>query len=172
MKQFSSLLQFSEHLMKAATVEILAISKGLEVSAKAIQAEAKNEIGHLQSAVGPFPEWEELADSTKAEKERLGYVFNKDYNPLLRTGELIRDSIEYEVNMESLEAIIGSKEPVAAFQEFGTDRIPPRPFIGRAAFILGPKIAKIFGDATMIGIAGGNLIANEIGHDLGYHREI
>lgn len=171
MKNFSSPLKFAEHLVKAATIELIAIRAGLEAAAELIQDEAKKEIGHLQKSIGPFQEWDELADATKADKERLGYVFNSDYNPLLRTGKL-RDSIEYEVNMPKLEAIVGSKDPIAAFQEFGTNRIPPRPFIGRAAFLLGPKIAKIFGEITLIGIAGGHVISSNIGKELGYHQEL
>lgn len=171
MKNFSSPLQFAEHLIKAATIELIAIQKGLDISAKLIQEEAKKEIGWLQPSVGPFPAWEELADSTKEEKERLGYVFNDDYNPLLRTGEL-RDSIKYEINMGSLEAIIGTESMIGAFQEYGTKYIPPRPFMGAAAFKNANKIAQIFGEITLIGIAGGHVIAEDIGHKLGYHQEI
>lgn len=170
-KNFASPLKFAEHLMKAATVEIIAINEGLHLAAQMIQAEAKKEIGHLQKEQGPFPAWEELAESTKLDKERLGYVFNDDYNPLLRTGKL-RDRIEYEVNISRLEAIVGSKDPIAAFQEFGTNTIPPRAFIGRAAYIYAPLIAKIFGQATIQGIAGGNVIARDIGYALGYHQDI
>ncbi len=170
-KDFSSLLDFSEHLIKAATTEIFAINEGLKLASALVQQEAKREIGHLQPQVGNFDAWEELAESTKLDKERRGYVFNSDYNPLYRTGYL-RDSIETEVNMPQLEAIIGSKWNVAAFQEFGTNKIPPRAFIGPAMFKNMDKIAQIFGEATIIGIAGGNVIASEIGRKIGYHQDI
>ena len=170
-KSFNSLLDFSEHLFKAATAEIFAVHAGLELSAKLIQADAKHQLGHLQPQVGPFPEWEELADSTKADKERNDYVFNADYNPLVRTGELM-NSIEYEVNMSALEAIIGTKNIIGAYQEFGTKNIPPRPFMGTAAFKLGPIIAKLLGKAIIIGIGAGKDIKEEIGRELGYIQDI
>ena len=172
MKKFNSLLEFSEHLIKAATVEIIAYHEGLKVAAELIQEDAKNQIGYLQPSVSSFPAWEELAASTKYEKELLGYGDeDNDWQPLLRTGEL-RDSIQYEIDMSRFEAIIGSKSPIAAFQEFGTKTIPPRPFIGTAAFICAPQIAKIFGIATMLGIAGGRVMAADIAKEIGYQYGI
>jgi HK97 gp10 family phage protein len=171
-KVFLSPAKFSEHLIKAATVELLAINKGLQEVAELVHEEAQKELGHLQPQVGPFAAWEELADSTKAWKESNDYVFNSDYNPLLNTGKL-RDSIQYEVNMPGLYAIVGSKYDVAAFQEFGTSRgLPPRPFIGPAFFKNKNRIAKIFGSALLVGIAGGNVIQKSIGQELGYHQDI
>lgn len=170
-KDFSSLLDFSDHLFKASNHEVFALKECLDLAGKIIQLEAKKEIGYLQPQVGPFDAWEELADSTKEEKERLGYVFNSDYNPLFRTGSLL-NSIVYEVNMDKLETIVGSKSQIAAFQEFGTNRIPPRPFIGPAMFKNMEKIAQLFGKATVIGIAGGNHIAEKIAKEIGYNQEI
>lgn len=170
-KKFNSLLDFSDHLFKAATNEVFALNQGLKMVSVLIKNEAKREIGHLQPQVGSFNAWDELADSTKDEKERLGYKFNADYNPLLRTGYL-RDSIEYEIDMPNLEAIIGSKYDVAAFQEFGTRTIPPRPFIGPAMFKNMDTIAQILGEVAVRGIAGGNIIAEEIGRAVGYHQDI
>lgn len=170
-KKFNSLLDFSDHLFKAATSEVFAFQKGLEIASLLIQRDAKKQIGHLQPQVGTFNAWDELADTTKDEKERLGYKFNSDYNPLLRTGYL-RDSIEYEIDMPKLEAVIGSKYDVAAFQEFGTRTIPPRPFIGPAMFKNMDKIAQIFGECAIRGIAGGRIVAEDIGRIVGYHQDI
>jgi HK97 gp10 family phage protein len=170
-KFFESPIKFAEHLVKAATVQVIAINKGLHVISEIIEADAKKQLGHLQPNVGPFHAWDELADSTKEWKERVGYVFNSDYNPLLNTGSM-RDSISHVVNIQQLYAIVGSKDEIASFQEFGTQRIPPRPFIGPAFFKNKGKIAKIFGTATLIGIAGGNVIAQNMGSLLGYHQDI
>jgi len=170
-KFFASPQKFAEHLFNAATAEIFAIREGLVKVAEVVEKEAKNEIGHLQKAKGPFPAWEELADATKAEKERLGYVYNRDYNPLFRTGEL-RASIQSEINMSELYAIVGSKSPIAAYQEFGTTYIPPRPYIGPAFYKNRGLIAKIFGKAVLVGIAGGHTISMDIGKELGYHQDI
>jgi phage gpG-like protein len=50
--------------------------------------------------------------------------------PLLETGEL-RDFISYLVTREGLETVgyVGSDDPRAPFHEYGTSRIPPRPFL-------------------------------------------
>jgi HK97 gp10 family phage protein len=178
--KFDSPLKFAEHLVKVATVELIAINKALDVAGKMVKAEAKHYIGHLQDKIGSAPvgdAWDELAESTKADKQRLvdngtlSLSLNADFNPLMRTGELYR-SIDYTVNMQGLEVVIGSTSPIAAFQEFGTQHIPPRPFIGRAAYELGPKLAAIFGAASVVGIAGGHLIESSIGSAIGYNQDI
>lgn len=178
--KFDSPLKFAEHLTKAATVELIAINKALDVAGKAVKAQARHYIGHLQDDLGGKSvggAWDELADSTKADKQRkvdngdLALTLNADFNPLMRTGALYR-SIDYTVNMARLEVVIGSTDPIAAYQEFGTDKIPPRPFIGRAAYALAPKIAAIFGAAVVSGIAGGHLISQAIGKEIGYNQDI
>lgn len=96
------------------------------VIVKEIKETAKEEIGVYQPAVGPFDAWAPLATSTKADRVRQGYT---EDDPLLRSGEL-RNSIESEV--VGLAAIVGTKSQIGFWQEIGTDRIPPRPFIGPA----------------------------------------
>ena len=178
--KFDSPIKFAEHLTKAATVELIAINKALDIAGRMVKAQAQHYIGHLQSSIGDAAvgdAWDELAESTKADKERqvdsgkLSLTLNADFNPLMRTGELYR-SIDYTVNMAGLEVIIGSASPIAAYQEFGTDKIPPRPFIGRAAYALAPKLAALFGAAAVVGIAGGHIIADSIGREIGYNQDI
>jgi len=107
-----------------------AIAADLEVKfhgiVKEIEETAKEEIGVYQSAVGPFDAWSPLTESTIAGRISKGYSADE---PLLRSGEL-RDSIESEV--VGLAAIVGTKSDIGLWQEVGTDRIPPRPFIGPA----------------------------------------
>ena len=101
----------------------------LEAVGSKIERDAKEIIGHYQrSDTGPFPEWEELAPSTKADRVSKGFTPN---DPLLRTGEL-RDSIGHEVRGRSV--AIGSDLDIAIYQEMGTATIPPRPFLRIAAF--------------------------------------
>lgn len=118
--------QFAREISSAS----FSIATGLEASfrviVKEIEETAKEEIGMYQPAFGPFEAWAPLAESTKADRVRLGY---SEDEPLLRTGEL-RDSIESEV--VGLAAIVGTKSEIGLWQEVGTDRIPPRPFIGPA----------------------------------------
>lgn len=160
MREFNSLQAFAAHLVMMQTAEIAAIERGLEAAARAIKKTAKSEIGHYQLAAGPFPGWSLLAASTEADKAAKGYPENA---PLLREGDL-RDSIEHETH--HLEAVIGSKSDIAAYQEFGTNKIPPRPFIGPAAFRNKEKIKKILGSAVVAGLVGGDVIHESLGYDM------
>lgn len=161
MKEFKSLADFSAFTKLALPVLLVGeLKHGLEKCAKAIEETAKAEIGTYQPAVGPFQDWEQLADSTVAQRERLGFTPN---DPLLRTGEL-RGSIERQVH--NLEAVIGSKSDIAAYQEFGTDKIPPRPFLGPAVIHNRKKIERIVGEAAVSGLAGGHRVHPSLGYDM------
>lgn len=145
-----TLESFVTELLFAEAKTVLAIHEGIEGAAIVIEKAAKAQIGHyLDHDVGPFSEWEDLKDSTVEDKERQGYA--PPDNPLLREGDL-RDSITHETH--GLEAIIGSKSKIAAYQEFGTEHIPPRPFIGPAAVESEHKIEELIGAAMVIGICG------------------
>lgn len=82
--------------------------------------------GLNKPAVGPFEAWAPLAESTKADRIRSGYT---EGDRLERSGKL-KNSIQSEV--VGLAAIVGTKSEIGFWQEVGTDRIPPRPFIGPA----------------------------------------
>lgn len=151
MKEFS-LTSFTTHLAEMSVNTVLSLKAGLHAAATVIEEDAKKRIGEYQGDSGPFGAWAPLADSTEEEKERLGYELNA---PLLRSGEL-RDSIKHEVH--TLEAVVGSESPIAAYQEFGTDKIPPRPSIGPAAFENKEKIEGILGAATVRGLSLGGVI--------------
>ena len=138
---------------------IVMAEAGLGRAAKMVQTDAKRRIGAYQDAVGPFSAWGPLAESTEAQKEAAGYSRDQ---PLLREGDL-RDSIVTEHN--AMEAIIGSKMEIARYQEFGTDKIPPRPFIGPAGYENHEKIVKIIGSCAMVGFAGGSAIPAGLGYD-------
>lgn len=159
MKTFTSLRQFGIHLDKLILTQASALSAGLEVIAKKIEKDAKDEIGHLQPAVGNFNAWAELAPRTKSEKELLGYKFNDEYNPLLRTGEM-RDSISHRVS--GISATIGSTSDIMVYQELGTWVIPPRPVLGPAAYKNTEFINKVIGKVTVMGLLGYELIPSEL----------
>ncbi len=129
-------------LLERATAETpIAAAGALTETMEALKVEARAYIGH------ELPEWPPLAASTVAEKERLGYVGHvSETDPLLRTGHL-RESIE--VSIDGLTGVLGSTEPVALWQELGTSRIPPRPFLSLALFHSQPIAAPLFGRALM-----------------------
>ena len=128
MREFDSFGGFAEHLLGMAAIQTMAVHKALDAGAKRIEKDARESIGTYQDAAGPFPEWAALADSTVKDRVRQGYAPDE---PLLREGDL-RDSITHQVEGAS-EAVIGSNDDVAVYQELGTVHIPPRPFLGLAA---------------------------------------
>ena len=101
----------------------------LDEGSKILQEEAKRELGTYQ------PGWPRLKPATIARK-------STGDSPLLETGEL-RDSIQREVQQHV--AYIGSNNKKALFHEFGTSRIPPRPFLGTAAALKTSEIGEMFG---------------------------
>lgn len=121
----------------------------LRHGARVVQRRTKAIIGHYQNESGPFVGWAPLADSTIADKERQGYGVP---DPLLRTGGM-RDSIEVTVGVG--EAHIGSNDDVAVYQELGTDRgIPPRSFLGAAAFQTKDHVGHLMGSVIVSALVG------------------
>lgn len=120
------LKQFAREMSSASASIATGLETSFRVIVKEIEETAKEEIGVYQPAYGPFDAWVPLAESTKADRVRLGY---SEDDPLLRSGEL-RDSIESEI--VGLAAIVGTKSEIGLWQEVGTGHIPPRPFIGPA----------------------------------------
>ena len=154
-----SLLEAAIKMAEAEVLVRLHAASALERVACRVEKTAKDELGAYQKAVGPFPEWEDLAQSTQEERERLGYPADE---PLLRTGDL-RDSISHEVH--NLDATIGSTSEIAEYHEFGTSRMPPRPFIGPAAERNHDAILKELGGAVVAGIIGQQAIHPSLGYD-------
>ena len=118
----------------------------LEKAAQVVETEAKRVIGTYDYG------WAQLAPSTQKDREDKGYPANE---PLLRDGTM-RDSIQHKVEGKS--AFVGSNEDIAVFQELGTSRIPPRPFLAGAAMHKGPEVAKIVGE-TVVGYLSGKKLA-------------
>lgn len=160
MKEFSSVLTFAEHLVAIEAGLAVTFHSALDRAARIIEKDARGQIGEYQPEAGPFPEWAELADSTEYDKAKKGYPADA---PLLREGDL-RDSIQHEV--VGLEAVIGSQSDIAAYQEFGTPHILPRPFIGPAAFKSKEKIQEILGAALVMGLTEGEAIHESLGYNM------
>ena len=159
MEEFKSLAEFSLKLLELQVSTVIELHHGLKRVAEAVEKTAKSEIGTYQNAVGPFPAWADLADSTEAHKAAMGYPADA---PLLATGEM-RDSIEHHV--EGLEAEIGSNDDKMIYHEFGTTKMPPRPILGPAAYRNKHKIEMILGHATVLGLLEGSGIHPSLNYD-------
>jgi len=134
------LLGFAAHLGQLEVAAEVAMREGLERAARVVEAEAKSEIGHYQTAAGPFVAWAPLAPITVDQKERLGYA--PPDNPLLRSGAM-RASIEHTVTQGM--AVVGSTSDIAVYQELGTKTVPSRSFLGAAAARKSEEVAEILG---------------------------
>ncbi len=160
-KEFSGFGEFARHLATIDAAVQVAEHQGLKKVAQLIEDTAKAEIGHYQSAVGPFPAWAPLAESTEAQKAAKGYPPGA---PLLATGEM-RDNISHQVDGD--EAVIGSPDDRMVYHEFGTSKMPPRPVLGPAVFSNKAKIEKIIGQAVVTGLLGGEVMSDGGGYFLG-----
>jgi HK97 gp10 family phage protein len=111
MREFS-LSGFATFLAGAAVEIHHSEHEALEKAAVIVETEAKRVIGTYEYG------WPPLAPSTLEKKAAD--------TPLLETGKM-RDSITHSVSGN--EARVGSNEDTALWQEMGTVRIPPRPFL-------------------------------------------
>jgi HK97 gp10 family phage protein len=164
-KSFGSLAALAEHLSGEVTRELSATHRGLERAAVAIENTAIAEIGHYQDAVGPFEAWPALADSTEAEKERLGYRLDA---PLLRTGDM-QGSIKHETSQ--FEATIGSDDPTMVYHEFGTSKMPPRPVMGPALQRNIPTVLAAVGEEAVAAFVGRSGVDAREGYTLESAKE-
>lgn len=156
MREFGSMAAFAEHLGTVIVAEIGAEHSALERAAQLLEKAVKAKFGEYQPQAGEFVAWAELADATKADREKQGFAENE---PLLRTGEL-RDSVGHKVG--SHEAAIGSNSDIAVWQELGTARIPPRSFFGSAAVENSDKIKKIVGEMVVVALVGKEVFGGAI----------
>ncbi|WDZ97986.1 hypothetical protein Herbaro_09455 [Herbaspirillum sp. WKF16] len=159
MKEFDSFGKMATHLLTLQAGMALSLHKGLDEVVTAIQKTAKEEVGHYQGAVGPFPAWAPLAASTQADRVRRGFTAD---DPGLRRGDM-RDSIKKEVAL--LEGVVGSDDQNLVYFEIGTDKQPPRPVLGPAVEHNHEKIVKVLGAAAVRGILGGGAIPAHLEYD-------
>jgi hypothetical protein len=124
----------------------------MERACRIVEAEAKREIGHYQSAAGPFAGWAELADSTKEQRVKLGYTEN---DPGLRSGEM-QASIGHVA--EQREGVIGSDDQNLVYFELGTTRQPPRSVLGIAAVHKERQVVEILGSSVVKALVGEEVV--------------
>lgn len=151
-ESFTSLGQFALRLLAADVAIQVQAHRALHKVGKIVEDEAKDEIGRYQDAIGPYPAWAPLAPATEERKAQMGYPADA---PLLATGQM-RDNITHEV--AGPEVVIGSPDERALYHEVGTDKMPPRPVFGPAAYKSRGAIEKAFGEAIMAGLLNGKQV--------------
>ncbi|WP_024517074.1 hypothetical protein [Bradyrhizobium sp. Tv2a-2] len=92
--------------------------------------------------------WKPLAPSTQDQRESLGFEPDE---PLLRTGSM-RDSVWYKADHH--ECQIGTDNQIAVWQELGTSKIPPRPFLEGALKEKTPEVLDIIGHQIVGALSG------------------
>ncbi|WP_088187545.1 hypothetical protein [Desulfosporosinus sp. FKA] len=137
---FSQLItKLVEAPAKVDTAAIVALKK----CAVEVQKTAQEKFGEYQPAVGPYPAWNQLADSTIEQKAQagggedplIGHYPNSSGNKLYPTN--LRQSLTIKIHESALAAEVGTNNPIGKWQEFGTadgERIPPRPFLRPALY--------------------------------------
>ena len=150
---FSSIPAFVAHLGGLAVRIEEAERDGLEMAARIVEGEAKGSVGTYQEASGPFAAWQQLTESTQA--DRVAHGFPAD-EPEKRTGAMA-DSIEHVVI--GREAHVGSDDEVLLFQELGTSKMPARSILGGAAVRKGEEAAHEVGRDVVAAIAGQTVTA-------------
>lgn len=148
MKEFGSFAAFAAHLERLALAGPEVTHHIAEKSAEEIQATAKGMIGDYQKGIGPYPAWEELADSTQAERARLGY---SDNDPGYRSGEM-KESVKRTA--EGSEAAVGSNDQHMVWFDIGTSKQPPRPVFGPAALHSRERVGSFAAKTAFAWLAG------------------
>lgn len=147
-RAFTSMNAFAAHLLVRQALVVAELRTGLKFVTTAIKDTAQAELGHYQSQVGPFEAWKELADATKEDRVSQGFTEN---DPLLRSGAL-KESINDEV--VALDGYVGSDNDEAVWMELGTDKAPPRSYLGPAVIHNEDLIKEVLGAALVTGILG------------------
>ena len=140
-----TLASFAAHLHQ--------IDRDLKVTNEAIVARACAMVAaEAKRVLGTYDyNWTPLAASTLEKK--------KADTPLLETGAM-RASIEWIAH--DLQGLVGSNSDIAVWQELGTSKIPPRPFLQGAAQHVEPKIQKMAAKAVRAVMAGQGLHSAEM----------
>ena len=114
--------EFVAHVATMQADVKLAEEAAVVAGCKLVQRVAKRILGH------PQPDWPPLQPETIERKARGD-------TPLLETGKM-KQSIEMAAPFREGNTVwgsVGSNSDIAVYQELGTSRIPPRPFISLAA---------------------------------------
>jgi len=149
-QEFHSVQAFALHLLAAEAIWRTQRKHALNAAADLIKKDARAQIGEYQEAIGNYPAWAELAESTEDEKARLGAPADA---PLLRYGDL-QKSFRSELEGDET-VIVGSTDPVMEYHEFGTSKMPPRPVLGPALLKNDERIRQILGVAMLDAIVSG-----------------
>lgn len=149
--ELANLMELAVEMDIAAEVlEVKTNKASLRQAAQLVTRDARAQIGEYQPAVGAYPAWEPLAESTEEEKARLGAPAEA---PLERFGALKKSFKSDPPTEDSI--LFGSDDPVMEYHEFGTVKMPARPALGPGLLKNIDRIQQIFGMNAVRAIVGG-----------------
>lgn len=141
MRVLENLLQLADIFEELAVAMVPAVSVGKDAAAKVIKAKVDEIYGNATKLAT-------LSDYTQVDRASQGFSQNE---PLLRDGELLKDSVRIEdIGPEG--ADIGSDEPVHLYHELGYmnmrtgNPVPARPVFHIAAAESEELVATIMGE--------------------------
>jgi HK97 gp10 family phage protein len=135
-----SKVSFKELILKFAELPELVtkeIEKEIKKSAIKIRDDAVKKFGEYQPEVGSYPAWEQLKEATIKQKEKAGgsedpLIGHSDSNGSKVWSQPLRNTIG--IKTEKLTAAVGTDDPLGEYHEYGTEHIPPRPFLRPALY--------------------------------------
>ena len=136
------------------SAKLLAIEADLaEAAPKIVETACQMIAGQARGVLGSYTyNWTPLKPETIAHKATGD-------SPLLETGRL-RDSIEW--TSDGAVGYVGTNDPNAKYLEFGTSRMPPRPFLLPSATELEPEIQKMASRVVRAAFAGHGKFSSEL----------
>ncbi len=141
MNDFSTFLKERVALLQEGFVPQTAMITSL------MENEVRRRLGVYNAATGIFPAWKQLAARTMKERSEQGFSANE---PLLRSRQLYNKlshtfsgfssqvgylrGTPYYMTEKSGKTVSDSIGEIAMVHEFGSGRVPPRPFLGPSAY--------------------------------------
>jgi HK97 gp10 family phage protein len=132
----------------------VAVNVVMSKAAILVRDTATKKFGEYQPAVGEFPAWEPLQPETVERKIEAG---SQGDDPLVghyakgTKGNAVwsaplQTTIEMQVG--DWVAHVGTKDQLAEYHEYGTEHIPPRPFLRPALFEKTDEIKTLVNEAV------------------------
>ncbi|MGI4942832.1 MAG: hypothetical protein ACRYHQ_20095 [Janthinobacterium lividum] len=145
-REFSSFQAFAEFMQTRIAVAEHHKHLGFDAGANMMAKAARDMVGTENDR------WPSLADATIVAKQAAGHTGRiSATDPLYATGKL-RDSWHYSVGNAGF--VWGSTDPVMAYHEHGTNKMPPRPVVGPVMFLHGKEAVSIAANWIMGAVAG------------------
>ena len=143
-KRFDSYSEYAKHLQQIRRRQLPLTIRGMllcwaETAAKDLQGAIIGRIMPL-GKTGTFIAWAPLKNITIAIKTAKHLGKGGDPRTMLYATGALHGSIKYRIDASANTAIVGTNDKKAEWLEYGTIRMPPRPFIGPAGLRAADKL--------------------------------